>query len=209
MHTNNIYMNYNTNAERLILPEYGRNIQNMVDYCLTIEDRDERNYCANSIINMMGNMFPHFRDINDFEHILWDHLAIMSDFKLDVDYPFEIVRKESLNQHPPRLPYPNMKIKYRHYGQIVENLIQKVTELDEGDEKEAFILIIANQMKKAYLTWNKDSVDDEKILKDLAEMSNGKIIRDTSMIQLASAKSLIDETPNNNTGKKKKKKKNK
>lgn len=200
-------MNYNTNTKRLVLPEYGRNVQNMVDYCLTIRDRNERNKCANSIISLMGNMFPHLRDINDFKHILWDHLAIMSDFRLDVDYPYEIVKKDSLNQHPPRIPYNETRMRYRHYGEILENLIKKATELEEGPEKETFIQIIANQMKKSYLMWNKDSVEDEKILNDLAELSGGKIIRDESSIKLASAKSLMETAPQQkNNGKNKKKK---
>ena len=100
-------MKYNTEGKRLTLPEYGRNIQNMVDYCVTIQDREERKRCANTIINIMGNMFPHLRDVNDFKHILWDHLAIMADFKLDIDYPYEIIKKENLYSRPPRIPYNN------------------------------------------------------------------------------------------------------
>ena len=100
-------MKYNTEEKKLVMPEYGRNIQNMVDYCVAIQDREERKRCADSIINIMGNMFPHLRDVNDFKHILWDHLAIMADFKLDIDYPYEIIRKEDLYSRPPRLPYNN------------------------------------------------------------------------------------------------------
>lgn len=111
-------MKYNTTEKRLALPEYGRHIQNMVDHCITIEDRDERNRCANAIISIMGNLFPHLRDVNDFKHILWDHLAIMSDFKLDVDYPYEIIKKENLYSRPPRIPYGDSRIRYRHYGKI-------------------------------------------------------------------------------------------
>ena len=104
----------------MTLPEYGRNIQNMVDYCVTIQDREERKRCANTIINIMGNMFPHLRDVNDFKHILWDHLAIMADFKLDIDYPYEIIKKENLYSRPPRIPYNNNRIRYRHYGKTLE-----------------------------------------------------------------------------------------
>ena len=104
-------MKYNTEEKKLVMPEYGRNIQNMVDYCVAIEDREERKRCANTIINIMGNMFPHLRDVNDFKHILWDHLAIMADFKLDIDYPYEIVKKENLYARPPRIPYNNNRMK--------------------------------------------------------------------------------------------------
>ena len=100
-----ISMQYNTQEKRLALPEYGRNIQNMVDYCVAISDREERTHCANTIINIMGNMFPHLRDINDFKHILWDHLAIMSNFSLYIDYPYEVIKKENLYIKPPKLPY--------------------------------------------------------------------------------------------------------
>ena len=127
-------MKYNTQEEKLILPEYGRNIQNMVDYCVTIQDRNERKRCADSIINVMGNMFPHLRDVNDFKHILWDHLAIMSNFKLDIDYPYEIVRKENLYTRPPRIPYNNSRIRYRHYGKTLERMIMKATEFAPGAE---------------------------------------------------------------------------
>ena len=132
----------------MTLPEYGRNIQNMVDYCVTIQDREERKRCANTIINIMGNMFPHLRDVNDFKHILWDHLAIMADFKLDIDYPYEIIKKENLYSRPPRIPYNNNRIRYRHYGKTLELMIRKATELQPGMEKDQLVRLLANQMKK-------------------------------------------------------------
>ena len=197
-------MEYNTNAKRLYLPEYGRNIQNMVDHCLTIENREERNHCANAIISIMGNMFPHLRDVNDFKHILWDHLAIMADFNLDVDYPYEVLKKENLYQRPPDVAYNDSKIIYRHYGQTLERLINKAAELEDGDEKEALIYLIANQMKKSFIIWNKDSVDNRKILKDLAELSKGKIVRDEETLKLVDAAELVDLPQRNNNKKNKK-----
>ncbi|HCC51577.1 MAG TPA: DUF4290 domain-containing protein [Porphyromonadaceae bacterium] len=196
-------MEYNTNAKRLALPEYGRNIQNMVDYCLTIENREERNRCANAIISIMGNMFPHLRDVNDFKHILWDHLAIMADFNLDVDYPYEIIKKENLHQRPPRVPYSETEIIYKHYGQTLEHLINKASLMENEEEKEALIHLIANQMKKSFLIWNKDSVDNQKILKDLAELSEMRIVRNAETLKMADASELI-ETPQRNTKKNKK-----
>ena len=198
-------MEYNTNAKRLALPEYGRNIQNMVDHCLTIESKEERNRCANAIIGIMGNMFPHLRDVNDFKHILWDHLAIMSDFNLDVDYPYEVLKKENLYQHPPIVSYRDNNIVYRHYGQTLERLISKAAELEEGEEKEALIRLIANQMKKSFILWNKDSIDDRKILKDLAELSKGRIVRDEDSFKLADAADLVELSIRNNNNKKNKK----
>jgi len=183
-------MNYNTTEKRLILPEYGRNIQRMVDHCLTIEDREERNQCANLIIITMGNLFPHLRDVSDFKHILWDHLAIMADFQLDVDYPYELTIADNLYKRPPRLPYNNSNIKYRHYGKIIEQMIQKANEMEESPEKEALIRMIANYMKRLYMTWNKDSVDDRKILKDLDELSGGKIVLDENSYKLIENKDI-------------------
>lgn len=166
---------YNTQQKKMLLPEYGRSIQNMVDYAITIEDRQERQRCANTIINIMGNMFPHLRDVPDFKHKLWDHLAIMSDFKLDIDYPFEIVKKEKLEIKPDAIPYPHTKIRYRHYGRTMEVLIKKACEFPEGDEKQNLVALICNHMKKDYMTWNKDTVEDEKIAADLYELSDGKL----------------------------------
>jgi len=196
-------MSYNTQVKRLTLPEYGRNIQNMVDHCLTIQNRDERNHCANTIISIMGNMFPHLRDVNDFKHILWDHLAIMSDFKLDVDYPYTILEKEHLHQRPPRVPYNSSEIIYRHYGETLEKMINKASEMEEGEAKEALIRMVANQMKKSYLMWNKDSVDNRKILKDLADLSEGRIIRYEHNLKLAEIVDL-KETPQRTSKKNKK-----
>ena len=192
-------MKYNTAEKRLALPEYGRNIQNMVDYCLTIEDREERNRCANAIINTMGNLFPHLRDVNDFKHILWDHLAIMADFKLDVDYPYSIIEKENLNKRPPRLAYSNSKITYRHYGQALQQMIQKANELEEGEEKDALIKMLANHMKRSFIVWNKDSVDDRKILTDLGELSGGRILLSEESYKLVENKDIQNQNQNRNT----------
>ena len=190
-------MNYNTEGKRLTLPEYGRNIQNMVDYCVTIQDREERKRCANTIINIMGNMFPHLRDVNDFKHILWDHLAIMADFKLDIDYPYEIIKKENLYSRPPRIPYNNNRIRYRHYGKTLELMIRKATELQPGMEKDQLVRLLANQMKKSFLTWNKESVDDRKIFKDLDELSSGKIVLSEEEHKLAESRDILAR---NNSG---------
>ena len=177
-------MQYNTQQKRMPLPEYGRSIQNMVSHALTIEDRAERQRCANTIINIMGNMFPHLRDVPDFKHKLWDYLAIMSDFKLDIDYPYEIIRKDNLNTRPEVIPYPSTKIRYRHYGRTLEVLIKKAIDFPEGDEKQNLIALICNHMKKDYMTWNKDTVDDRKIAEDLNEYSDGKLQMTDNIIKL-------------------------
>ena len=157
------------------LPEYGRSVQNMVDHALTIEDREERQRCANTIVNIMGGMFPHLRDVPDFKHKLWDHLAIMSDFKLDIDYPFEIVKREELEMKPGKIAYPDRAIRYRHYGRFLESMIKKLSEMEEGEEKQALLQLLAVQMKKNLNNWNKEGIEDQKIVDDLREYSNGAI----------------------------------
>lgn len=184
-------MRYNTKEKALILPEYGRNIQNMVDHCVTIADRNERKRCANTIINIMGNMFPHLRDVNDFKHILWDHLAIMSDFQLDIDYPYEVVKKEELGARPPRLAYTQSRFSYKHYGKNLEGMINRATEFKSGEEKDQLVKLLANHMKKSFLTWNKEVVDDRKIFKDLEELSRGMIRLDESSHKLTESKDIL------------------
>ena len=169
-------MKYNTAEKHLAQPEYGRNVQNLVDYCVTIEDREERNRCANAIISIMGNLYPQQRDTNDFKHILWDHLAIMSDFKLDVDYPYEVVKEADLQTRPPRIPYVSTRIRSRQYGKIMEQMVGKATEMENSEAKDYLVRSLANQMKRSYVTWhNKDTVSDAKIFKDLAQLSDGLI----------------------------------
>ncbi len=172
-------MQYNTQKKRLILPEYGRNIQNMVDHCVSIKDPEERKRCAYTIIDIMGNMFPHLRDVNNFKHILWDHLAIMSDFKLDIDYPYEVIKKEDLYSAPGHLDYSRPTMRYRHYGKILEQMVKIAADMEEGEAREQLIRMLLAQMKRSYSQWNKE-VDDEKIFQDLIEISNGKIDMNSS-----------------------------
>ena len=168
-------LTYNSQLKKLVLPEYGRNIQQMVDYCCTIEDREERTKCAHSIINTMSNMFVHLSHEADFKHKLWDHLAIMSDFKLDVDSPDEMVKPENLEAKPQPVEYKLENIKMRHYGKIVDRMIQRACEYPDGEEKEALVMLIANHMKKLIYQINNEDVEDAKIFKDLEFFSKGQI----------------------------------
>ncbi len=199
-------MPYNTQMPRLALPEYGRNIQNMVDYCLTIEDREERTNCANSIIQTMGNLFPHLRDVNDFKHILWDHLAIMSDFKLDIDYPYEIIKKEELNTKPEPMSYPDNFMIYKHYGASIQKLIGYCRTIEDENEKMSLAILIANQMKKSYFAYNKET-EDLKIFKDLRDMSGGEIVLDPEKVNLITANEILKGSKAGATTASKKKKK--
>ena len=168
-------MKYNTEEKMLPLPEYGRSIQNMVDHALTITDRAERQRCANTIIAIMGNMNTQLRDIPDFKHKLWDHLAIMSNFKLDIDYPYDIIKKDNLTSKPAKVPYPKNKITYMHYGYNLQEMIKIVATMPEGAERKILINQLSNMMKKDYLAWAKDIADENKIIKDIFTLSNGAL----------------------------------
>ncbi|MEZ5106489.1 MAG: DUF4290 domain-containing protein [Draconibacterium sp.] len=182
-------MDYNSQRKKLPLPEYGRNIQNMVDYLFTIEDRQKRNRSAQTVIDVMGNLYPYLRDVAEFKHKLWDHLAIMSDFKLDIDYPYDPPTPDILTEKPNRVPYPDNKIRYKHYGYTMQLLIKKASDM-EGEEKEIMTELLANHMKKSYLAWNKDAVEDDKILQDLKEMSKGKLSVSNNL-QLTDTKTIL------------------
>ena len=168
-------MEYNTSLSKLIIPEYGRNVQKMVHSIIDIENREKRNHQAKSIIEVMGNLNPHLRDVPDFKHKLWDHLFIMSDFHLDVDSPYDRPSKESFEEKPEMLKYSDNNIKFRHYGKILPLIIKRTIDLDEGEYKDFLVFTIANHMKKCYLTWNKANVEDEVILKHLSQMSDDKL----------------------------------
>lgn len=195
-------MEYNTQRNRLIISEYGRNIQRMIEYAMTLENREERNKAAKAIIDVMGQLNPHLRDINDFTHKLWDHLFIISDFKLDVDSPYPIPTRQTFEEKPKNLNYPSSNIKYRHYGRIMEAMIQQAIEWPEGREKDALIEMILNQLKKSYIAWNRDSVNDDVIFDHLEKMSGGKlqINRDMKLTHVQ------QENPNQNRNQKKKRK---
>ncbi len=198
-------LKYNSQQEKLVLPEYGRNVQQMVDYCVTIPDKEERTRCAYTIVQIMGNLFPQLRDTEDFKHKLWDHLAIMSDFKLDIDFPYDIIKKENLITSPEPVKYKLEPIMFRHYGKIIERMIDAACEYPEGEEKDALISLIANHMKKLIFSINKDGVEDEKILKDLYIYSKGRIKLDAETYRLHEFKEAPAQTAN--TPKKSKKKK--
>lgn len=166
---------YNTRRNFLVLPEYGRNIQKMVEHLLTIEDREERNKAAHTVIGVMGNLNPHLRDVADFKHKLWDHLAVISDFKLDIDSPYTTPTRELLSSKPKKIPYAQKSIKYKHYGHSIVLMIQKAVEMEAGEEKTDLVKMIAYHMKKSYLTWNREAVDDKQIFMDLKTLSGNRL----------------------------------
>ena len=168
-------LEYNAERPHLIIPEYGRHIQKLVDHCIALETKEERNTMALAIIDVMGNLQPHLRDVPDFKHKLWDQLYIMSDFKLDAESPYPRPSKEELQEKPTSLAYPKSANKYRFYGNNIQIMIDLALTWEEGEMKEALVYSIANHMKKCFLNWNKDTVDDEVIFKHLKELSKGEI----------------------------------
>ncbi|MEI6173204.1 MAG: DUF4290 domain-containing protein [Bacteroidota bacterium] len=171
----NEQMEYNTTREMMLIPEYGRNVQHMIQYTCTIEDRDKRTKAAKFIVNVMGQLNPSVKESGDFKHKLWDHLFIISDFKLDVDAPYPPPPPLSLSTKPEHLSYHDKEIEFKHYGKNIALMIEKATEYEEGAEKDALVHAIANHMKKSYLNWNRESVNDELIEKHLDVLSKDQL----------------------------------
>ncbi len=169
-------MEYNTTRGKLILPEYGRNVQNMISHALEIEDRTIRNKAAVAIIEVMGQLNPHLRDVDDYRHKLWTHLFVMSDFKLDVDSPYEIPLPEVLNEKPQRMIYPKSRIRYGHYGQYTQKILEQAGDVKDSGEKEYLKKKMANFMKKQFLAYNNDAVENHVITDQLKELSRGELV---------------------------------
>jgi len=201
---------YNTEREHLIIPEYGRHLQKMVNYAKGLPTKEERNKVAKSIINVMGNLQPHLRDVPDFQHKLWDQLFIIADFELDVDSPYPTTSKEELNEKPEPLRYPQNYPKYRFYGNNIKTMIDVANTWEDGELKEALVYTIANHMKKCFLNWNKDTVEDYVIFNHLYELSDGKINLKESSEDLSDSTSLMRNKKkySNTSGKKPHHKKN-
>jgi hypothetical protein len=166
---------YNSTRSKLILSEYGRNVQNMVKYIVALPTKEERNRYAQVVIDLMGFLNPHLRDVADFKHKLWDHLHIISDFQIDVDSPYPKPTADAIHIKPEPLRYPHQRIRYKHYGKTIELMIEKAKSIDDPDRKRHMVAAIANFMKMAYVQWNKDSVTDESILSDLYNLSGGQL----------------------------------
>ena len=190
------FLEYNAERPHLIIPEYGRHLQKLIDQAVAIEDREERNKVARYIIQVMGGLNPHLRDVPDFQHKLWDQLFIMSDFRLEVDSPFPIPSREVLQLRPDALNYPQNFPKYRFYGNNIKYMIDVANGWEDGELKSALIKVIANHMKKSYLSWNKDTVTDTVIFEHLYELSDGKI----NLLQ--SSEELVNSTELMRTNKK-------
>ena len=175
MPLNYTLMDYNTDREHLIIPEYGRHVQKMVAHATSLTDKKEKEDCVNAIISYMGQLNPHLRDIHDYKHKLWDHLFIMSKFELDVNSPYEKPSPEKLAEKPEPMPYPNSNFTFSYYGKHIETMISIAIQMKDEKEKSTLTGMIANHMKKSYIAWSKSSVDDKTILKHLEKLSEGEL----------------------------------
>lgn len=196
-------LDYNTTREKLLMPEYGREIQMLVDYCKTIEDREKRQQCAEGIVDIMKSMSQNLSNAATLLPKLWDHLAIMSNFELDIDYPYEVATKEEYSKQPEPLKYPMQKIKKRHYGYLLEDLFKKLKSMPDDEERDELIRLTTRQMQRSLFVWNRGSADAEKIADDLARYTDGVIQVDMNQLDLME----IDNADMNMHPKNKKKKK--
>ena len=193
-------LQYNTKRKQLIIPEYGRHIHLMIEQTMAESDAEERNKKAKAIIGVMGNLNPHLRDVPDFQHKLWDQFFIMADFDIDVDCPYEKPEKEVLNAKPNKLAYPQNFPKYRFYGNNIKRMIDVASNWDENELKEVLVFTIANHMKKSFLSWNKDSVEDAVIMAHLDELSEGKLKVVASQLPLSESSELLKFKTKNGNG---------
>ena len=200
---NKIGLDYNTTREKLVLPEYGREIQQMVDYCVELEDRKERQRCAESIIKIMDRMFPENRGLENHEQKLWDHLAIMSNFQLDIDYPFDVSNAAKIAKKPETVEYPNLRIPVRHYGAMLFEIFEKLKHMEPGKERDELVKLTAIQMHRNLMQWSHGSCDEQKVAADLARFTDGKIKLDLKHFVFEKVKETPARSNNNNNKKKK------
>jgi len=176
-------MEYNTLQEKMILPEYGRHVHLMIQHAIQIKDRDQRNIAAQTIIGVMGNLMPHLREIPDFKHKLWDHLHIISEFKLDIDAPYPPPSSTEMVEKPNPVPYPQAHIRQKHYGKILVDMIRETGKLKDCPQRDSLIQLLATQMRKSYVAWNRSEINNEQIVQDIWDISDGKILLNPELIQ--------------------------
>ena len=196
-------LDYNTQREKLAMPEYGREIQQMVDYCVKLENREERQHCAESIIVIMDRMFPENRGVENHAQKLWDHLAIMSGFQLDIDYPYDIQGAEKITEKPAPIAYPMQRIPVRHYGAMLFEIFNRLKTMEPGAERDELVRLTANQMHRNLVQWSHGSSDEQKVASDLARFTDGKIQLDLDTFAFEKVKDAPARN-NTNNGKKKK-----
>ena len=188
-------LDYNTHREKLLMPEYGREIQKMVDYAIGLPNKEDRQNCASEIIRMMETKVPELRSNANFEQTLWDHLFLMSHKQLDIDWPFDVSEAEKIHNKPNPVPLPQESIRLRHYGKLIEELFEKLKEMPAGEERDTLASYTASQMKRNLLTWGHGSMSDEKVADDLARYTDGVIQLDLTKVKLDKVTAIDDPKP--------------
>ena len=183
-------MQYNTQKEKLQMPEYGRGVQDMIAHAASLPDKADRQRCAESIFGIMANMQPQLREQPDYKHRIWDHIAYISGYQLDIDYPCEITRLGDDAEKPKPVPYPMKEIRQRQYGHLIEESLKQLAEMPEGEERDEMLALVANQMKQSLFNWNRDAMDDEKVASDIAHYTQGRVILDLSTFRFAPVQTL-------------------
>lgn len=196
-------LDYNTQREQLVLPEYGREIQRMVDYAVSLPDKEERLKCAKAIVRLMETKVPQIRENDDYEQTLWDHLYLMSHKQLDIDWPFDVSEAEKFLDKPEALPLPQGGIRLRHYGKLVGELLDQLKVMPNGDERDELIRLTANQMKRDLALWGHGSIDDEKVADDMARLTDGAVQLDLNRFTFERA-NQSEALPKRANGKKRK-----
>ena len=191
-------LDYNTGREKLLMPEYGREIQKMVEHAVSLPTKEERLRCAYTIVKLMETKVPQIRDNADYEQTLWDHLYLMSHKQLDIDWPYDVSSAEKIMAKPDPMPLPQNSIRLRHYGQLVTELLEKIKSMPQGDERDELVRLTANQMKRDLLTWGHGSMDDEKVADDLARLTDGAVQLDLNTFKFERISAVVDEPKKGN-----------
>jgi len=186
-------MQYNTSQKKLIMPEYGRHVHLMVQHAIHIEDREQRNNAAYTIIGIMGTLMPHLRDVPDFKHKLWNHLLIISDFQLDIDAPYPPPPQNEMVEKPYMVPYPQTHIRQRHYGKILVDMIRETGKLEDNYKRDSLISMLVTQMKKSHITWSRSEFNNEYIIQDVLDISDGKIMLNSEMSMFTDPPPVVKE----------------
>ena len=196
-------LDYNTQRELLQMPEYGREIQRMIDHAVTLPTKEERLLCAKTIVKLMETKVPQIRENSGYEQTLWDHLYIMSHKQLDIDWPYDISGAEKFHDKPQPMKLPQSNVRLRHYGKLVSELLEKLKDMPEGGERNELIRLTANQMKRDLVQWGHGSIDDEKVADDMARMTDGAVQLDLSNFVFERI-NISEPQQKRSTGKKKK-----
>ena len=197
-------LDYNTQREKLLMPEYGREIQKMVDHAVSLPDKAERLKCAKSIIRLMESKNPQLHDSEDYEQALWDHLYLMSHRQLDIDWPYDVSEAEKILSKPEPMAHPSEGTHMRHYGRLMEEVFERLKTMPEGEERDELVRLTANQMKRNLATWGHGSMDDEKVADDLARFTDGKIQIDLNNFRFDHIVAVSNNENGKRNGKRKK-----